>query len=218
MHRELGMYYKESVSLSSIVSAGTRTSLVETYTLNECALEDVEYSVVEERTQDDDPTPGTSTASPAPARATSKGRGKKTVPSRTRSADTHVIYRQPNSTQLTRSGITPLDASFSYRILYKLTDKHEISIGSGLSFILTGPRLHPSLQADLRGPYFEDQDEDHANDVVPDPLRYQLYKLNAEHPAFYAKSRVSRMLRRALSTIDHADLDKVPTLETLETA
>ena len=137
---------------------------------------------------------------------------------RTRSADTHVTYRQPDSTQLNKSGITPLDPGFTYRILYKLTDKHEISTGSGLSFILTGPHLHPSLQAELRGPFFVDQNEDHDNDIVPDPLRYQLYKLNAEHPAFHAKYRVSTMLRRALSTINHEDLDRVPTLETLETA
>ena len=129
-----------------------------------------------------------------------------------------MCIRDSNSTQLNRSGITPLDPGFKYRILYKLTDKHEISTGSGLSFILTGPNLHPSLQAELRGPFFVDQNEDHDNNVVPDPLRYQLYKLNAEHPAFHAKYRVSSMLRRALSTINHEDLDKVPTLATLETA
>lgn len=219
MHREIGKFSKDSISLSAIAAHGTRTSLVETYTLNECALDDVEYSLVEERLDDDEPVAGPSTAAPTATRATkSRGRGKKATTARTRSADTHVTYHQPNSTQLDRSGIKPLDPGFKYRIFYKLTDQHEISTGSGLSFILTGPNLHASLQADLYGPYFADVNEDHDNNVVPNPLRYQLYKLNAEHPAFNAKHRVSTMLRRALPTINHEDLDKVPTLKTLETA
>ena len=216
MHRELAKYFNVSISLSTIDAAGTRTSLVETYTLDECAHDDIDYSVIEERTEDDDPLPGTSTAEPAANRTRTKGRGKKTT--RTHSTDAQVTYRQPNSTELNHSGITPLDPGFSYRILYKLNDRHEIAIGSGISFILTGPNLHPSLQADLRGPYFVDLNEDHDNNVLPDPLRYQLYKFNAEHPAYHAKNRVNRMFRRALSTIDHEVLDKVPTIETLETA
>ena len=137
---------------------------------------------------------------------------------RTHSTEAQVTYHQPNSAELNRYGITPLDPGFFYRILYKLTDRHEIATGSGISFILTGPNLHTSLQADLRGPYFVDFDEDHDNNVPPDPLRYQLYKFNAEHPAYHAKNRVNRMFRRALSTINHEVLDKVPTIETLETA
>jgi len=218
MHRELAVYFQDSISLSSIANAGTRTSLVEIYTLNPCALNDVEYSVVEERRQDDQPASGTSAATPAPAMPANRGRRGRPPAARTHSADVHAVFRQPDSTQLTRPGLTPLDASFRYRILYKLTDRHEIYTGSGLSFILTGPQLHPSLQADLRGPFFEDQNEDHALGVVPDPLRYQLYKLNAVHPAFNAKCRVTRMLRRALSTISHADLENVPNLKTLENA
>ena len=57
MHRELTKYFKVSISLSSIDAAGTRTSLVETYTLDECAHDDIDYSVIEERTEDDDPPP-----------------------------------------------------------------------------------------------------------------------------------------------------------------
>jgi len=217
MHREIAKYFHESISLSSIDAAGTRTSLVETYTLNNCAHDDIDYSVIEERNDDDEPTPGTSTAEPAGAKP-KRGRPPKSKKTRTQSRDSQYTYRQPDSTELNLPGITPLDPSFSYRILYKLIDHHEIAIGSGISFILTGPNLHPSLQADLQGPYFADIAEDHDHHLPPDPLRYQLFKFNAEHPAFRAKNYVNRMFRRAFSTIDHKVLDKVPTLETLDSA
>ena len=40
LHREISKYFKNSISLSSIDASGTRTSLVETSTMNECALPD----------------------------------------------------------------------------------------------------------------------------------------------------------------------------------
>jgi len=215
MHRELGKYYKSSISLSAIDAAGTRTSLVETYTLDRCAHDDLDYAIIEERTDDDEPEE-TTAADTAKTKTRKSSRSKKKTPSKTRAAE--VIYRQPNTTELNRHGITPLDPGFRYRILYKLTDYHEIATGAGISFILTGPNLHASLQADLRGPYFVDADEDHDNNQVSDPLRYQLYKMNAEHPAYHARNRVSRMFRRAFATIDYEILEKVPTIETLETA
>ena len=54
MHRELAKYFKNSISLSSIDAAGTRTSLVETYTLDHCSHDDIDYTVVEERNEDDE--------------------------------------------------------------------------------------------------------------------------------------------------------------------
>lgn len=181
MHRELSKYFKVTISLSAIDAAGTRTSLVETYTLNECDNDDIDYAVTEERIEDDEPTAGPSTAdSPPPRTRQQKKKSKRTH--RTHSTEAQFLYHQPESTQLELNGITPLDPSFSYRILYKLTDRHEIATGSGISFILTGPNLHQSLQADLRGPYFEDVVEDHDNNTLQDPLRYQLYKFETEHP------------------------------------
>ena len=142
--------------------------------------------------------------------------GRQTKRPRTQSAEARVVFVQPNSTGLEQPGITPVSPNFTYSFLYKFMDPHEVKIGSAMSLILTGPNLHASLQAHLRGPYFVDVVENQPDNIVQNPLRYMMFKLLGKHPIIAANTRIRHQFKKAHPIVDSDKTDDFPSIKTLE--